>query len=134
MRAFQNSEFEKYKTEAQEKWGETSAYKEYVEKSKNYSNDKSNNLADGLNVILAEFSVFMKNGEESVSVGVQNQVKILQNYITENYYHCSNEILSGLGQMYVADERFKNNIDKHADGTAQFISDAIEFYVSNKIK
>jgi hypothetical protein len=34
----------------------------------------------------------------------------------------------GLGQMYVADERFKNNIDKHASGTAAFICEAIEVY------
>ena len=51
-------------------------------------------------------------------------------YITENYYCCTKEILAGLGQMYVADERFKNNIDKHADGTAAFISEAIAVYCS----
>jgi hypothetical protein len=55
-------------------------------------------------------------------------VKKLQSHITENYYTCTIEILSGLGQMYVADERFKNNIDKHADGTAAFISEAIAIY------
>nr|MCR4718760.1 TipAS antibiotic-recognition domain-containing protein [Bacillota bacterium] len=51
-----------------------------------------------------------------------------QNHITENYYICTNEILSGLGQMYVADERFRNNIDKNADGTAAFICEAIKVY------
>ena len=55
-------------------------------------------------------------------------MQMLQNHITENYYRCSNEILAGLGQMYVADERFKNNIDKHADGTSEFIREAIEVY------
>ena len=53
---------------------------------------------------------------------------MLQNHITENYYRCSNEILAGLGQVYVADERFKNNIDQHADGTSEFIREAIEVY------
>ena len=48
-----------------------------------------------------------------------------QRYITENYYRCTIEILSGLGQMYVADERFRNNIDRHGDGTAAFVSEAI---------
>lgn len=47
---------------------------------------------------------------------------------SENYYLCTNQILAGLGQMYVADERFKSNIDKHADGTAEFICEAIEIY------
>ena len=128
MKAFDNSEFEKHKAEAKEKWGNTDAYKEHEEKTKNYSKDKWNNLVEEMNDILAEFAVCMKNGKESDSDEAQNLVKMLQNHITENYYLCTNEILAGLGQMYVADERFKNNIDKHADGTAEFICGAIEIY------
>ena len=70
----------------------------------------------------------MKNGEEPDSAEAQNLVKLLKSHITENYYLCTNEILAGLGQMYVADERFRNNIDKNADGTAAFICEAIEVY------
>ncbi len=128
MKAFDNSEFENYKQEVKEKWGNTDAYREHAEKTKHYSKDRWNSLAEGMNDILAEFAVCMKNGEEPDSVEVQNLVKTLQNHITENYYHCTNEILAGLGQMYVADERFKNNIDKNADGTAGFICEAIDFY------
>ncbi len=45
MRAFDNSEFEKYKAEAKEKWGQTDAYAEHAEKTKNYSAQKWNDLA-----------------------------------------------------------------------------------------
>ena len=128
MTAFDNSEFEKYKVEAQEKWGETDAYKEHAERTKNYSGQKWNDLAEGMNHVMAEFAMCMKNGETPDSAEAQNLVKTLQNHITENYYLCTNEILAGLGQMYVADERFKSNIDKHADGTAGFISEAIVAY------
>ena len=128
MKAFDNSEFEKYKAEAKEKWGNTDAYKEHSEKTKNYSAEKWNGLAEGMNGILAEFAVCMKNNKTPDSAEAQELVKSLQNHITENYYLCTNDILAGLGQMYVADERFKNNIDKHAEGTAQFISDAIKTY------
>ncbi len=128
MRAFDNSEFEKYKVEAQDKWGKTQAYKEHAEKTKDYSKDKWNDLAEGMELIMSEFSVCMKNGAEPESFEAQELVKALQNHITENYYLCTNEILAGLGQMYVADERFRNNIDKNADGTAEFICKAIEIY------
>ena len=128
MGAFDNSEFEKYKVEAQEKWGATDAYKEHAEKTKQYSKDKWNSLAEGLNDIMAEFSVCMRSDEEPSSDEAQSLVKRLQSHITENYYLCTDEILLGLGKMYVADERFKNNIDKHADGTAEFIREAIEVY------
>ena len=75
---------------------------------------------------MAEFAACMKQGQEPASAEVQSFVKMLQNHITENYYVCTDEILAGLGQMYVGDERFKNNIDRHADGTAAFIYEAIK--------
>ena len=128
MKVFDNSEFEKYKDEAWDKWGKTGAYKEYAERTKNYSKQKWNDLATGMDQIMAEFALCMKKNEAPDSAAAQILVKHLQNHITENYYLCTNEILAGLGQMYVADDRFKNNIDKHADGTAAFICEAIEVY------
>ena len=128
MSVFDNSEFEKYKNEVKEKWGQTEAYKEHSEKTKTYSKEKRNNLASGMDEIMTMFSVCMKNGNEANSKEAQELVRKLQNHISENYYHCTNEILVSLGGMYVADERFKNNIDKHAIGTAEYISKAINFY------
>ena len=128
MNAFDNSEFENYKAEAQERWGNTDAYKEYADKTKNYSKNNWQSMTDGLNDILAEFAVCMKNGDTPNSSEAQNLVKKLQNHITETCYTCTKEILAGLGQMYVYDERFKNNIDKNGDGSAEFISTAIETY------
>ena len=128
MKAFDNSEFEKYKAEAKEKWGATDVYKEHAEKTKGYSKEKWSNLVEEMNDIFAEFAVCMKNGDESASAKAQKLVKMLQNHITENYYHCTDEILAGLGQMYVLDERFKMNIDKHGDGTAAFAHEAIKAY------
>ena len=128
MKAFDSSEFEKYKAETKEKWGQTPAYKEYDKRTRGYSKSKWNDLADGMDGIMAEFALCMKKGETPDSAATQALVKTLQTYITENYYLCTNEILAGLGQMYVGDERFKNNIDKHADGTAAFIREAMEVY------
>ena len=49
-----------------------------------------------------------------------------------NYYTRTNDILAGLGKMYVADERFKKNIDKYGEGTAEFVAEGIRIYVENK--
>ena len=78
--------------------------------------------------IFAKFAECMKNGHTADSDDAQALVKELQTYITENYYTCTNQILAGLGQMYIADERLKTNIDKNGDGTAEFVSKAIEIY------
>ena len=109
-----------------EKWGHTQAYMEYSEKQ--HSKQAQDALAAGLDRIMAEFALCMKTGETPDSVQAQSLVKKLQNHITENYYRCTNDILTGLGQMYVADDRFQRNIDKHAEGTAAFIREAITAY------
>ena len=117
-----------YDIEVKERWGETEAYNEYAEKTASYTKDKWQQVNDGLNAVLAKFAECMNNGHTADSPEAQALVKELQNYITENYYTCTNEILAGLGQMYVADERFKTNIDKHSFGTAEFMSQAIKIY------
>ena len=131
MKAFDNREFEAYKAEAREKWGKTDAYKEHSDRTGNYSKEKWNALSQEMDRIMAQFGLCMKNGESPASAQAQDLVKALQEHITGNYYHCTNEILAGLGQMYVADERFKGNIDKHGDGTAAFICEAIKAYCRN---
>ena len=115
-----------FEKEAKERWGHTQAYKEYEEKRD--SNRRHNDLAEGMDHIMAAFALCMRKGESPDSTEAQNLVKMLQSYITEHYYRCTNEILAGLGQMYVADKRFQNNIDKHGDGTASFVSDAMKVY------
>ena len=132
MTAFDNSDYEtarkQYETEAKKRWGATDAYKEHAEKTANYTADKWQEVNDGLNAVLAKFAECKKNGNSADYDEAQTLVKELQDYITENYYTCTNEILAGLGLMYVADERFKTNIDKNGDGTAEFISEAIKVY------
>ena len=132
MTAFDNNEYEtarkQYETEAKERWGETDAYKEHTEKTAGYTKDKWQQVNDGLNAVLVKFAECMNNGHTADSPEAQALVKELQNYITENYYTCTKEIFAGLGQMYIADERFTTNIDKNGDGTAAFVSKAIEIY------
>lgn len=128
MQAFDNRKAEAYRVEAKEKWGNTDAYREHARKTADYSEDKWEDLAQGMEQILAAFAACREEAPEQTEA--QKLVGQLQDYITANYYHCTKEILAGLGQMYVADERFRKNIDKHGDGTAAFISRAITAYCS----
>lgn len=118
----------KYKNEVEIRFKDTALYNEYLKKSKDYSNDKYKALEIVMNNILMEFSVCMKSYDYSSKEALE-LVKKLQNHITNNYYHCSNDVLLSLGNMYISDIRFKNNIDKFGDGTALFIYQAIKFYV-----
>ena len=123
---------ENYKTEARERWGNTSAYREHEQKTKHYTKEKWAEANEGLMAIFATFSACRANGARADSAEALSLVAKLQSHITEHYYTCTNEVLAGLGEMYVADERFKKNIDKYGDGTAEFASGAIKAYAKRK--
>ena len=118
-----------YEVEARERWGGTEAYREYDKKTNGYTKEKWADANDGLMAIFAEFANCKANGATPASAEAQALVAKLQNHITANYYTCTDEILAGLGKMYVADERFKKNIDKNGDGTAEFVEEAIAIKV-----
>ena len=132
MKAFDNKEYEdtkkQYEAEVKARWGETDAYKEHQEKTKGYSKEKWQEANAGLEEIFEEFALCKAGGAKADSKEALTLVQKLQNYITKQYYTCTKEILAGLGMMYVADERFKNNIDKHGEGTAEFVCEAIKKY------
>ena len=119
-----------YKFESYERWGDTDAYREHEQKTKNYTKAKWAETNDGLMAIFAEFAACKESGASADSDEAQALVAKLQAHITANYYTCTHEILAGLGKMYVADERFKKNIDKRGEGTAEFASEAIAKYVN----
>ena len=121
-----------YENEARERWSETAAYREHEQKTKNYTNEKWAEANDGLMAIFAEFAVCKQSGADAASKEAQELVLKLQGHITANYYTCTDEILAGLGKMYVADERFKKNIDKYGEGTAAYATDAISVFCQLK--
>ena len=127
MKAFDNSEFEKYKTEAKAKWGKTDAYKEFEEKTAGQSENQQLSVAEGLMAIFTELGAIRDTAPDSAEA--QALVKKLQDYITAHYYTCTKQILKGLGYMYIAGDEMTENINKAGgEGTAQFAQKAIEVY------
>ena len=121
-----------YETEARERWGATVAYHEHEQKTKNYTKEKWAEANDGMMAIFAEFAACKQSGAGVDSNEALALVAKLQSHITENYYTCTDEILAELGEMYVADERFKKNIDKYGEETAEFAAEGVRIYVEKK--
>ena len=115
-----------YESEARARWSNTDAYREHEQKTKNYTKEKWAEASDGMMAIFAEFAACRASGASADSDEAQALVAKLQAHITANYYTCTDETLAGLGKMYVADERFKKNIDKYGEGTAEFVAEAIK--------
>lgn len=131
MSTFDMNEIERikneYKQEVIDRWGDSDAYKESERKTKSYGKDDWEKINKKQEKI---FTLFYLNKDKDVnSKDVKDLVKSWQDFISDNFYSCSDEILSGLADMYIGDERFKNNIDKFGDGTAEFMHKAIKAYV-----
>ena len=110
-----------YYEEAKERWGKTAAWQEFEKQS-----GTADEAADGLMKLFAQLGEMKELPPECDEV--QTAVAGIGRYITEHYYTCTDEIFAGLGEMYVADERFRKNIDKAGgDGTAEFVRAAIRF-------
>ena len=112
-----------YAEEVKQRWGNTDAYKENQQRDTDLSK-----AAALLDAVFEEFAVLNRDGVLSDSEPAKVQVEKLQQCITDNFYTCTDNILKGLGEMYVADDRFKTNIDKHGEGTAEYISECIKSY------
>ena len=122
-----NNEYEdlknKYAEEVRQRWGSTDAYKESQQRNTDFSQ-----AASLLDAVFEEFAELDRSGISPDDEAAKVQVEKLQRCITDNFYTCTNEILAGVGQMYAADVRFKNYIDKHGEGTAEYVSQCIKSY------
>ena len=130
FRQFDTTEIEaakkKYAEEAKRRWGDTAAYVEYEKRTSRAGDAQQKMLDDEGAMLLREFGRNRSLAPDSPEA--QALVKKWQDYITAHFYTCTKEILSCLGQMYVGDERFTQHIDGYGEGTAAFMSAAIEAY------
>ena len=90
--SFDKTALEQYADKARQKWGHTDAYKEFEQKHLG-SADK----ADALMQIFAEIGKIKHLSPDCEKA--QSMIKKLRNFITENYYTCTDEILKGLGHF-----------------------------------
>ena len=125
--AFNTEKIDAYARQAKEQWGKTAAYKEFENRAAGRSREEEQHIAEEFMQIFAAFGRLKDTAPESGAA--QEQVKKLQNYITEHYYKCSDDILYGLGQMYADGGDFTENIDRAGGtGTAKFTAEAIRIY------
>ncbi|UBR28517.1 MerR family transcriptional regulator [Bacillus sp. SD-4] len=109
-----------YEEEARERWGDRA-----VDKANEYAKGMSKEKQEEFNAIYRNLAVLRHGAPDSKEA--QEAIKVWYDYL-QNFSHYSLDAFKGLGQMYVADERFTKNIDKFGEGLAQFMCDAMEIY------
>jgi len=129
---FDRSKEEAYAAEAKARWGETEAYGAYEKKAASRTEAEGSLLAGHMMQIFADFGA-LRDGDPA-SEAAQAKVRELQDFISAHYYPCNDAILMGLGQMYVADERFRANIDAAGgEGTAVLVQKAIVTHCKREV-
>ena len=127
--AFDKKKLEEYAAQARKSWGTTPEYKEFEQKNSGKTLAELKQTGDGLMALLAEFAS-MKDADPAAPEA-QAQARRVQNYITEHYYNCTNQIFAQLGKMYGSGGEFTENIDRvGGPGTACFAAEAIRIYCS----
>ena len=121
--AFDKTELESLANEAKRKWGGTAAYQEYQK------HEQDGTTGDPADLMKCFAELGKLKHLDPAATEAQAVIRELQQFITDHFYTCTPEILAGLGEMYVADDRFRQNIDKAGgEGTAEFVAQAIRAY------
>ena len=125
--AFDTSKIKEYPKKAKEQWGDTAEYKEYEERKAKRSKADEKKVMEDFMEIFKEFGKMQDS--DPASKEASDMVLKLKNYISEHFYQCSDEILSGLGKMYVSGNEFTENINRAGgEGTAEFVNKAIQVF------
>ena len=127
FKVFDTRKIDDYSKRAKEQWGQTAEYKEFEEKTKNWTKEDETAVSKEFMQLFAEFGQMKEMNPSDEQV--QLQVKKLKDYITEHFYKCSDKILAGLGRMYAGGGELTENIDAAGGiGTAEFTNEAIEIF------
>ena len=125
--AFDTTKIDEYAAQAKASYGNTPQWKEFEEKSRGRTKEDEAKMENDIMSIFADFGKI--KGGDPASDEAQALVKKLQDFITQNFYTCTNEVLAGLGKMYGGGGDFTENIDKTGgEGTGTFSQKAIEVY------
>lgn len=125
LEVFGDFEPDEHAAEAEERWGDTDAYRESARRTASYTKADWRQLSDEANAINAKLLALEDGGVPPADSRAMDLAEEHRAHISKWFYACSPEIHAGLGEMYVADQRFKDNIDKVGAGFAEYLSAAI---------
>ncbi|WP_214694614.1 MULTISPECIES: MerR family transcriptional regulator [unclassified Exiguobacterium] len=118
----------KHQDEVIERWGESSAYKTAQERAAKRSKADWERINQMQLDLIAPLVDLFRSQVAIEDDRVQSVVRDNHLFIDKHFYDCSLDMFSGLGQMYVADERFTAYYDRFEPGLASYYNEAIQYY------
>lgn len=122
-----DKKMQEYKEEAKARWGDTKAYKQSIERTRNWTKEDYKKATADQKAITQEVADLMHEGKSIESSEVQTVIEKHYKYL-DRFYDTPYEMYRNLGKMYVDDPRFTAYYDKFTKGLAVFIRDAIAYF------
>lgn len=118
-----------YEQEARERWGDE-AVDNASAKIGNMTKEEQEAMSEAVNSIYKKLATLRHGSPESEEA--QAAIEEWYDFLNGNFGHYSLDAFKGLGQMYVDDERFTQNIDRFGEGLAKFMRDAMAVFADHK--
>jgi hypothetical protein len=116
---------EEYQAEAQERWGETDAWKQSARRTKSYTTADFEQIKAESDAVNAAFVAALRSGAPAGSVEAMDAAEAHRAHIERWFYDLDHGFHRGLADMYVADPRFTKTYEDIEPGLAAYVHDAI---------
>ena len=116
---------DEYQQEAQDRWGDTDAWKQSAARTKRYTKADWAEVKAEMEAVGAAFVAAKRSGEPATSEAAMDAAEAARLHIHNRFYDCSHDFHRNLGDMYVADPRFTKTYEDQEPGLAQYVRDAI---------
>lgn len=123
---FESFDHAKYAEEAEQRWGDTDAYRESQRRTKQYSTDDWLAIKAESNAIMEEWGRLFAAGEPASSAAAMGIAERHREHINRWFYDCGPEFHVGLADMFTADPRFRETFDRHGPGLTDFVAASIQ--------
>jgi DNA-binding transcriptional MerR regulator len=114
-----------HEAEAQERWGDTDAYRESRRRTSSYGKADWLQIKAESEEIVARLLRAMQAGLAPTSAEAMDAAEAHRASISRWFYECDYAVHRGLADMYVADPRFTAHYDDRAPGLAAYVHDAV---------
>lgn len=122
-------EFETYKEIARKRWGNTLAYQQSSERTKNWTQEDYINATENWKAFNYALANAMNRGYDSPEF----QALIAKQFESiQSFYDCSVEMFRALGAMYATDPKFRASYEKFRPGLADIMQKAVEYYCDRR--
>lgn len=122
---FEGFDHAQYEEEVRARWGGTDAYRESARRAAAYTEADWSEITREAEENVRSFAALLRAGEPADGPAARELAEQHRRHISRWFYECSPEFHRGLAEMYIADPRFEANYDRHAEGLARYVHDAI---------